>query len=223
MPKGIDYCHRLTQNTTRHPQSPATQNKCLHPIEQKNSEKSSKAKPNGKHCAAPGQLICLDLEYNQKKIYIYTPVWVQFGFRVTRSSDFGAARRTGHQFERSGIHYTPFCTIFCCVRPEIWTEWRKGGTERSGQKSLELPASSIAWPNYIVGIWQINSPKLHTHSARKEKTRGGRTAGFQRELSSLQPDNSHKSSQQRRRQDAPGKSAIKICANFVFLLACNWY
>lgn len=150
-------------------------------------------------------------------------MWVQFGFRVTRSSDFGAARRTGHQFERSGIHYTPFCTIFCCVRPEIWTEWRKGGTERSGQKSLELPASSIAWPNYIVGIWQINSPKLHTHSARKEKTRGGRTAGFQRELSSLQPDNSHKSSQQRRRQDAPGKSAIKICANFVFLLACNWY
>lgn len=113
-----------------------------------------------------------------KKKYIYTPVWVQFGFRVTRSSDFGAARRTGYQFERSGIHYTPFCTIFCCVRPEIWTEWRKGGTERSGQKSLELPASSIAWPNYIVGIWQINSPKLHTHSARKEKTRGGGLLDF---------------------------------------------
>jgi len=51
-------------------------------------------------------------------------------------------------------------------------ESRKGGAERSGQKSLELPASSIAWPNYIVGIWQINSPKLHTHSARNGERSG---------------------------------------------------
>lgn len=147
--KGIDYCHRLTRNTIRHPRSPADKTSVCRT---KNSKKHTQIleKPkNGKHCAAPGQLIWLELSD-------LGSVWVQCGFRVTQSQRWTGwmdGGRTAHQFERSGIHYTPFCTIFlraqrCCKSAQL-----KGGPERSGQKSLELPASPIARPGRTIS-WE---------------------------------------------------------------------